>query len=75
MIEINKSLPLSNLGLLKLDELAIKSIPNGGFLAYLDFNDVHFLDHQKTNQGIEKLAAEQIPHPLSFSGLVGFFGY
>ena len=75
MIEINKPLPLSNLGLLKLDELAIKSIPDGGFLAYLDFEDVHFLDHEKTKQGIEKLAAEQIPNPLSFSGWVGFFGY
>ena len=75
MIEINKPLPLSNLGLLKLGELAIKSIPDGGFLAYFDFEDVHFLEHEKTKKGIEKLASERIPNPLSFSGWVGFFGY
>ena len=75
MIEINKSLPLSNLKILNIEQIAITSNPNGGFLAFLDFENEFALSSEKIDECLEELEKNRKANQLSFSGWIGFFGY
>lgn len=75
MIVIEKQFPLTILETLSVDQLAIKSIKNHGFLAFLDFESEIILDSKKTDNGIKSLSSPCESMDLSFSGWVGFFGY
>ena len=75
MIEINKSLPLSNLKNLNIEQIAITSNPKGGFLAFLDFENEFALSSEKIDECLEELEKNRKTNKLSFSGWIGFFGY
>jgi anthranilate/para-aminobenzoate synthase component I len=75
VIVIEKQFPLTILECLGADQLAIKSIKNHGFLAFLDFQAEIILDSEKTDIGIESLSSPCESMDLTFSGWVGFFGY
>ena len=73
MIEINKSLPLSNLKNLNIEQIAITSNPYGGFLAFLDFENEFALSSEKIDECLEELEKNRKANQLSFSGWIGFF--
>ena len=76
MIELSQAVPLERLQALKPEHLAVRSDPNGGYTAYLDFSDLFELKSSDPASGIEKLSNPPlVPNELSFSGWVGFWGY
>jgi len=76
VIELSQAVPLERLQALKPEHLAVRSDPNGGYTAYLDFSDLFELKSSDPASGIEKLSNPPlVPNELSFSGWVGFWGY
>ncbi len=75
MISIERTLPLPNLSELLSSEIAIKVLPEGGFITYLDFENVHLLDHKNVEKGLAQFNQKQTTNKISFSGWIGFFGY
>ena len=69
MIEINKSLPLSNLKNLNIEQIAITSNPKGGFLVFLDFENEFALSSEKIDECLEEL--EKIVKRTNFHFPVG----
>ena len=70
MIEIDRVLPLANLSTFTDSEIAVKARPGGGFVAYLDFINVHTLDHREIEKGIGILTKS--PKPPNSASQVGW---